>query len=438
MFLSVIILAAGKGTRMNSSKPKVFHEIANYPLLYHVIDSIKQLKPNSFNIVVSNEIAEKTKEISKLYKDQNLKFSVQKKQLGTGHAVKCVKDLRYVNINDVTLILFADTPLIKINTLKKLVLKCKNKADLTILAMQPEDPKNYGRVVLKNGMVEKIVEFSEATPEDKKISLCNSGVMAVKTKLLLDFLTNLNSNNSKKEFFLTDLVDIFVKNKKTVVYHKCDYEETLGVNDREDLHHINNIFQKLKYQNLSKNGVSILDKNSVYFSYDTKIGKDSVIYPNVYFGKNVKINKNVKVKSFSNLEDVYIAENCEIGPFARIRSHTNIEKNTRIGNFVELKKSKISQNVKISHLSYIGDASIDLNTNIGAGTITCNYDGKNKNKTEIGENCFIGSNSSLIAPIKIKKNSIVGAGTVLKNDVSRNTTVFRKSTLVKKKNMKSK
>ncbi len=438
MFLSVIILAAGKGARMNSSKPKVFHEIANHSLLYHVIDSIKQLKPNFFNIVVSNEILNKTKEISNLYRDQNLKFTIQKKPLGTGHAVKCVKDLKFVNVNDVTLILFADTPLIKINTLKKLVLKCKNKADLTILTMQPEDPKNYGRVVLKNGLVEKIVEFSEATSEDKKILLCNSGVMAVKTKLLLNFLDHLKSNNSKKEFFLTDLVDIFVKNKKTVVYHKCHYEETLGVNDRYDLHKINKIFQKYKYETLCKNGVSILDKNSVYFSYDTKIGKDSVIYPNVYFGKNVKVGKNVKIKSFSDLEDVFIAENCEIGPFARIRSHTDIRKNTRIGNFVELKKSKISQNVKISHLSYIGDASIDLNTNIGAGTITCNYDGKNKNKTVIGENCFIGSNSSLIAPIKIKKNSIVGAGTVLKNDVSRNTTVFRQSKLVKKKNMKSK
>ncbi len=436
MFLSVIILAAGKGTRMNSSKPKVFHEIANHPLLYHVIDSIKQLKPNFSNIVVSDDILEKTKEISKLYK--NFTFSMQKKPLGTGHAVKCVKGLKYVNINDVTLILFADTPLIKINTLKKLILKCKNKADLTILTMQPQNPKNYGRVVMKNNVIEKIVEFSEASIEDKKISLCNSGVMAVKTKLLLNFITQLNSNNSKKEFFLTDLVDIFVKNKKNVISQECNYEETLGVNDRDDLHRINKIFQKQKYEILLQNGVSILDKNSVYFSYDTKIGKDSVIYPNVYFGKNVKIGKNVKVKSFSNLEDVSIAENCEIGPFARIRGNTNIEKNTRIGNFVELKKSKISRNVKIAHLSYIGDTFIDMNTNIGAGTITCNYDGKNKNKTEIGENCFIGSNSSLIAPIKIKKNSIVGAGTVLKNDVSKDTTVFRKSTLVKKKNMKRK
>ena len=433
MSLSIIILAAGKGTRMNSERPKVLHEVANYPMLFHILDTVKSLRPKSCNLVFSDKLKLEFKKIKFSYSSIN--FFEQVEQLGTGHAVMSVKMNRSEKNDDITLILFADTPLIETKTLKTLVSKIENnKAELVILSMKPNDTKNYGRVILKKNRVEKIVEFSEASISEKKINLCNSGVMAIKTNTLIDNISKINNNNSKKEFFLTDLVEILNKDKKVILHHECDTKETLGVNDRSDLQKVDKIFQERITKKLLKKGVTILDSSSVYFSYNTKIGKDSVIYPNVYFGLNVQIGKNVVIKSFSNIEEVEIKDGCEIGPFARIRNETKISKNARIGNFVELKKSYIQEDVKISHLSYIGDASIGKNTNIGAGTITCNYDGKTKNKTIIGENCFIGSNTSLIAPLEIEKQSIVGAGTVVKKDVSKGTTVFRKSELVRKKN----
>ena len=435
MNLSVIILAAGKGTRMNSLKPKVFHEVANYPMLYHVIDSAMALSPYSCSLVVSKQMSDQAKLIKDKY--NKVKFYIQKKQLGTANAVMSVTKTRLKSINDVTLILFGDSPLIETKTIRKMISKIKkNNADMLILTMKPDDPKNYGRIIVEKNRVKKIVEFSEASLSHKKIKLCNSGVMAFKTSILNKNLSKVKDNNSKKEFYLTDLVEILNQNKHTVLTHECNANETLGVNDRTDLQKVDSLFQLKIRDKLLKKGVTLLDPTSTYFSYDVDIGKDSTIFPNVYFGLNVKIGKNVKIKSFSNLEDADIRDGCEIGPFARIRNKTKILENSRVGNFVELKNSKISKEVKMAHLSYIGDATIEDNTNIGAGTITCNYDGKRKNKTKIGKNCFIGSNTSLIAPLEIKKNSIVGAGTVLKNNVSVGTTVFRKSELIKKKNFK--
>ena len=438
MTLSVIILAAGKGTRMNSEKLKVFHEVGNYPLIFHVLDTVSKLKPEKCFVVISPEMEEKKSEISKKF--GFVEFSVQKNQLGTADAVKSVRELKSNNKSDTTIILYADTPLIELQTLKKIIkLVQEKKSDLSILSMKPENPKQYGRLKItgKNSVL-KIIEDSEASIEEKKIKICNSGVMAINTGLLIENLEKIKNNNSKKEFYLTDLVEIFNEIKRKVSHFECDFYETMGINNRNDLQEVDNFFQeKIKKDAIDK-GVTFLDKKSVYMSYDTKIGNDSVIFPNVYFGKNVEIQKNVSIKSFCHFEDVTIKKDCEIGPFARIRGETIIEKDVKVGNFVEIKKSRINKKTKIAHLSYIGDAVVGYNTNIGAGTITCNYDGFDKHQTIIGNNCFIGSNSSLIAPIEINENSIVGAGTVLKSNIASHTTVFRKSELIKKKNKKKK
>ncbi len=417
---------------MNSSKPKVFHEIANYPILFHVLNSIEKLKPKSINLVISKELKVFKNKISSLFSE--IKFFMQEKQLGTADAVKAVKK----NSSTTTLILYADTPLVKVSTLRKLVYEVQKNSKLSILSMIPDNSKNYGRVVVNNNQrVIKIVEDIDASAEQKEIRLCNSGVMAVNTKLLVQNINKIRNNNKKKEFYLTDLIEVFNNQDLLVTHIRCKYEETLGINDRDDLQKLDNFFQKELKKKLKSNGVSLLEPNSIYFSYDTKIGRDSIIYPNVYFGPGVSIGNNVKIKSFSHLEGAYIDSNCELGPFARIRPNTKLEKDVKVGNFVEIKQSRIKKNSKLSHLSYIGDATIGSDTNIGAGSITCNFDGLKKHKTIIGDNCFIGSNTSLIAPIEVKKNSIVGAGTVVKRNIESNTTVFRKSELVNKKKGKT-
>ncbi len=426
--LSIIILAAGKGERMKSLKPKVLHEVANYPILFHVLSSIKKLNPKTVNLVISEELKKYQDEISFLFPE--IKYSIQQEQKGTADAVKAVKK----KDGDITLILYADTPLIKVSTLKKLISEVKANSKLSILSMIANNPKSYGRVLtLGNNKVIKIVEDVDASKNEKKIKLCNSGVMAVDTKLLNQNIIKVKNENKKKEFYLTDLIELFNIQNLLVTHLQCEYEETLGINDRDDLQKVEKFFQRNLKEKIKSNGVSLLDPNSIYLSYDTKIGKDSVIYPNVYFGPKVNVGDNVKIKSFSHLEGTYINKNCEIGPFARIRPNTNIEEDVKVGNFVEIKHSKIKKNTKLSHLSYIGDATIGKNTNIGAGSITCNFDGLKKHKTIIGDNCFIGSNTSLIAPIEVKKNSIVGAGTVVKRNIESNSTVFRRSELVNKK-----
>ena len=413
---------------MKSLKPKVLHEVANYPILFHVLSSIKKLNPKTVNLVISKELKKYQDEISFLFPE--IKYSIQQEQKGTADAVKAVKK----KDGDITLILYADTPLIKVSTLKKLISEVKANSKLSILSMIANNPKSYGRVLtLGNNKVIKIVEDVDASKNEKKIKLCNSGVMAVDTKLLNQNIIKVKNENKKKEFYLTDLIELFNIQNLLVTHLQCEYEETLGINDRDDLQKVEKFFQRNLKEKIKSNGVSLLDPNSIYLSYDTKIGKDSVIYPNVYFGPKVNVGDNVKIKSFSHLEGTYINKNCEIGPFARIRPNTNIEEDVKVGNFVEIKHSKIKKNTKLSHLSYIGDATIGKNTNIGAGSITCNFDGLKKHKTIIGDNCFIGSNTSLIAPIEVKKNSIVGAGTVVKRNIESNSTVFRRSELVNKK-----
>ena len=436
MSLSIIILAAGRGERMKSETPKIFHKVGNYPMLYHVLDTSESLKPKNITLVISKNINDHLDEVSKKYKKVN--YALQKNQLGTADAVLAAFQNKESLKPEITLILYADTPLISKDTLNRCLKNFKNKKnDLSILSMDPNNfDHSYGRLITYGNQLKKIVEKSELKNKEKTIKLCNSGIMMVKTRHLIEKLKRIKNQNNKKEFFLTDIVEIMNDENLKVSHMQVNSNETLGVNDKRDLAEVEKQFQE-NFRNFTLNkGITMIDPKTVYFSADTKIEKDVVIHPNVFIGLGVSIGKNVEIRSYCHLEDSKIHDNVSIGPFARLRNGTIVNKDSKIGNFVEIKKSKIAKNVKISHLSYIGDAELGSGVNIGAGSITCNYDGLKKNKTFIGNDCFIGSNSSLIAPIKIRNNSIIGAGTVVDKNIKEDTVVYRKSELIKKNKKK--
>ncbi len=436
MSLSIIVLAAGKGSRMNSSIPKVFHQVGNKPMISHVHDIALSMNPKLITTVISEDI----ESLSDQIKNKKIKLVIQKNRNGTADAVKtALKKNNLSNIKN-TLILYGDTPLVKEKTIKNAIKYfSKNSLDLCVLAMKPQSNDHaYGRLFFKKKSLVKIIEKTEMTKTqlENDLNICNSGMMIFNTKKLLKYIVKVKNINKKKEFYLTDLVDIFYKNSLKSSYYLCDYQQCRGVNNMQELSNINKIFQNTKRDYFLNKGVFMDDPSTVFFSADTRIEKDVKIQPNVYFGVGVIIKSNVLIKSFTHLENTIVNRNVTIGPFSRIRDKVEIGSDVKIGNFVEIKKSEIKSGVKISHLSYVGDAYIGNETNIGAGSITCNFDGKYKNRTIIGSNCFIGSNTSLIAPLQIKKNSVIGAGTIVNKNIKENSLIYRKSELVRKEKKK--
>lgn len=419
--LSVVILSAGKGTRMKSNVSKPLHKIGNLEMINHVVNTAKKLNPNEIIIVVSEENQE---EIRKNI-DNNIKLIVQKDRNGTGGATKLASTLLNKN-NDKVLVMCGDTPLIDYKTYENMV---NNNADVVILGFNTADIKNrYGRLMLdKNGELERITEFKDATEDERNNSLCNAGMMVIKSSLIYDFLEKIDNKNASDEYYLTDVVGIARNAGYKIAYSLAEEEEVMGVNSRNQLAMAEKIFQQKKRREFMENGVTLIDPESVYFSYDTEIENDVVIEPNVIFLTGVKVHSNVEIKAFSYLEACDIKSGAIIGPFARIRPDSIIEENAKIGNFCEIKKSKIGKGSKVNHLTYIGDTEIGENTNIGAGTITCNYDGYSKFKTKIGDNCFIGSNTIIVAPTTIGDNSLTGAGSIITKDVNKNAIAITRA-----------
>lgn len=413
--LSVVILAAGKGTRIKSNLPKTLHKIASYSMLELVIEKAKSLSAQNICVVISPEMTQFTSEIIKNHPEVKLEFAIQEERLGTAHGVKIALE-NMSKINQNLIVLYGDTPLIHQETLQNMIASLKNNA-LCILGFDCFEENKYGRLVTENAALKRIVEFKDASFEERKITLCNSGVVAVNHANILKLINKIGNNNAAQEYYLTDIVEIVKNENLDATFIKAEEKEVLGVNSRVELARAESLKQDELRQYFLENGVTLIDPKTVYFAADTKIENDVIIHPNVVIGKNVIIKTGVEIKSFSHLEGVIIEEGASIGPFARIRPQTKIGKNAKIGNFVEIKKSDIKNDVKIGHLSYIGDSEIGGNSNIGAGTITCNYDGYHKSKTIIGENVFVGSNSALIAPIEIKNNSLIAAGSVITKDV---------------------
>ncbi len=417
--LQVLILAAGKGTRMKSDVPKVLHLVAGNSMMDHVIMKAKLLRPSKISIMINRDLLYLKK------KYPNIHFLLQEPQLGTGHAVQIFQK-QNKSKNTKLLILYGDNPLIDLIDLKKIKLQLRNN-DLAILGFNCPDNYSYGIIIEKNGAVDEIVEFKDANKEQRKITICNSGVMALGSKAL-NLVNKIQNNNIKKEFYLTDIVKLSKKyNHRIKLVTAKDSKAALGINDMYELGVAENIMQDQLRKKAMKQGVRLIAPETVFLSKDTKFGKNVTIEPYVVIGSNVKIGNGSVVKSFSHIEGATIKNKVVVGPYARIRPGTVLEEGSKVGNFVEIKKSKINKHSKINHLSYIGDTNMGTGVNIGAGSITCNYDGKKKYKTIIKDKSFIGSNSSLVAPVTIGRNSTIGAGSVITKNVENNTLALTRS-----------
>lgn len=425
--IAIIILAAGKGTRMKSSLPKVLHSIGGRAMIDHVIDISLSLSNNLPIVVISNELSHFKSNLS-----EKACIAIQENQLGTGDAVKSALSFLPNDIDKVA-VLYADTPLIKASTIEDMLTKLDDTNKVCVLGFNPDDPAEYGRLVVNdNGSLDSIVEYKDADDNQKQISLCNSGVIAVDGKLISSFINKIDNKNANNEYYLTDLVEIARNEDFNCSFVEAQEDEVLGVNNRMQLSEAEYIFQTRMRNKFMLSGVTMIDPKSVYFSYDTQICNDVVIEPNVFFGNKVVVESGVKIKAFSHIEGSIIGKNSVIGPFARLRPGTDLSGNNKIGNFVEIKNSEINEGSKINHLSYIGDAKVEKNVNIGAGTITCNYDGLNKHKTIIKEGAFIGSNSSIVAPVEVGSNSLIAAGSVVTDNVPNNNLAISRSRQVNK------
>ena len=409
-----IILSAGSGNRMLSSIPKPLNSISGKTMLQWVIDANKSAKINRSIIVIpknNKEIEEATKEFETV---------VQPLPLGTGDAL--IKAKKLLNdFNGIVIVCFADTPFISPNTLKKIIKTFENGSKLIISGFKKYEKNNYGKIIFseKNDLIE-IIEEKDTKLRNIKSDFCNGGIMAIHSSIL-ECLDEIKSNKITQEIYLTEIVKIVNQHNKKITFVEIDENEILGINNQLDLADAERISQNALRKKAMLNGVKLIAPETVFFNFDTKIYKDVVIHPNVVFGKNVVIGPLVEIKSFSYLEDCEIKKESIIGPFARLRGNTIIGPKSKIGNFVEIKNSKLDEEVKVSHLSYIGDSEVGEFTNIGAGTVICNYDGKNKNKTKIGKKSFVGSNSTIIAPINVGDNVTLGAGSTFNKDVPNNT-----------------
>ena len=428
--ITTVILAAGKSSRFKHNKSKIFQELSGMSVIEYVYKIAKYASNQNVVFVCNKDNIEELKN-----KFSNAKFVIQSKQAGTADAITAAK--KYLKNSNV-LVLFADVPLIYNVIIKKLISNFhKNNSIGSMIAFKSENPFGYGRVINNKQYVTSVIEEINTDINQKKIKLCNSGVMICDANLLFKNINKITNNNIKKERYLPDIFSIFYKLKKSFSYIISSEEEMLGINTIQNLIDADNILQKRIKNKVIQGGVIIQDPDNTRLSFDTKIKQGSIIEPFVVIKPGVVIKTNVHIKSHTVLEGVVIDEGSSIGPSARIRPNTKISKNVKIGNFVEIKNSNIGSYSSISHLSYIGDSILGKNVNIGAGTITCNYNGKKKFKTIIQDNVFIGSNSSLVAPIKIGKNSTIGAGSVItKNIPSNHLAIERADIKILKKSIK--
>ena len=417
--LLTITLAAGMGTRMRSAIPKVLHPIGGRSMLAHVLSLADELGAVENVVVLGPELEQKQENV--LPENIPAKTFIQKERLGTAHAVSAAIDPIRDHDGNI-IILYGDTPLLTIETLRKLTNRLDEGADVVVLGFESVDPTGYGRLVQSpDGSLIAIREHKDATASEREITLCNSGVFGFKANKLPDLLARINNENANQEYYLTDTVELAKADGLDLAIVTCDELEVLGVNSRSQLSFAEKIYQRRLRSEVMAGGATLLDPESVYFSFDTKIGQDVLIEPNVFFGPGVTVADNVHIKAFCHLEQTSIGRGAAIGPYARLRPAAVIGKNAKVGNFVEIKKSTVEEGAKVSHLTYIGDARIGKNANIGAGTITCNYDGFSKHFTDIGEGAFIGSNSALVAPIKIGDGAFVGSGSVVTRNVGENS-----------------
>lgn len=413
--VAAIILAAGKGTRMKSDLHKVLHPIAGKPMLLHLLASVDALEPAHKIVVVGSG----KEQLEAALAGTGCTIAVQEPQLGTGHAVQQAQAALAGFDGDV-LILYGDVPLVSTATMQRMIDRL-NEADApaaVIVGFRPDDPGVYGRIVSVNGRtIARMVEFKDATPEEREIDLCNSGLMAVRSADLFALLAEVGNDNAAGEYYLPDIVMVALKQGRASAVIETGTDEVTGVNSRAELASMESQWQARRRRQAMDDGATLIAPETVWFAHDTQVGRDVLIEPNVFFGPGVSIADKVTIHGFSHIEGATIASGAEVGPFARLRPGAVLEEKSKVGNFVEMKKARLGKGAKANHLTYLGDADVGAGANIGAGTITCNYDGFLKYRTEIGEGAFIGSNSALVAPVTIGDGAIVAAGSVVTADV---------------------
>jgi len=413
MPVSLVILAAGQGTRMNSDLPKVLHPVAAAPLLHHAMQAGRALAPEKV-VVVTGHGAEPVGAAARAY-DPDCAVVLQEPQLGTAHAVAQAMPLLAGQPGD-TVVLYGDTPLIRPETLESMLLARARHA-VVVLGFQARDPGRYGRLITTGEALDRIVEFKDATDEERAITLCNSGVICADTALLASLVAAVGNDNAAGEYYLTDIVELARARGLSAGVVTCDEAETLGVNTRAQLAEAEAAFQARARAEALENGVTLTAPETVFFGFDTHVGRDAVIGPNVIFGPGVTIESHAEIRAFCHLEGCHVSKGATVGPFARLRPGAELAEDVHVGNFVEIKNAILDEGVKVGHLTYLGDADVGEHTNIGAGTVTCNYDGVNKHRTRIGKRVFIGSDTMLVAPVTVGDGAMTGSGSVITQDV---------------------
>jgi len=413
MATALIILGAGIGSRMNSDMPKVLHEIAAAPMLVHAMKSGAALDPER-TVIVAGHGSALVEKAAKAY-DPDVTVVIQSEQLGTAHAVDQARDA-LADFDGDALVLYGDTPFIRPETLAAMAAS-RLTHDVVVLGFEAADPGRYGRLIVKDDQLDRIVEFKDASDEERAVNLCNSGVVAASTSQIFDLISAVENENAAGEYYLTDIVGIARARGLSATVVRCDEAETLGINSRAELSRAEALFQSHARAEAQENGVTLTAPETVFFAHDTVVGRDTVIEPNVVFGPGVTVESGTTIRAFSHLEGCHISRGAVVGPYARLRPGAELAENVKVGNFVEIKNALIAEGAKVNHLSYIGDATIGARSNIGAGTITCNYDGVFKHKTTIGEDVFIGSNTMLVAPITVGDAAMTGSGSVVTRDV---------------------
>ncbi len=409
-----IILAAGEGTRMRSATPKLLHPVGGLPIIGHVVRAAVGAGSTRIAAVTGPGHDRLHAAITAAHPGAQLFEQTERK--GTGHAVSMAR-AAFAEGDGYVAVVYGDHPLLRAENFRGVIDRLEAGWDAAILGFLPVDTLTYGRLITDGDRLLAIREHKDATEEERRIGLCNACILVFRAELLRSLIDRLDSNNAAGEYYITDLVELANAAGYKVTYAVAPEADVMGVNDRAQLARAEKQFQELRRDDFMRAGVTLKDPSTVYFSYDTEIGRDVTIYPNVVFGPGVKLADNVEIRAFCDIEDVTVGEGATIGPFARIRGGAELGPDVHLGNFVEVKKSKLGAGTKAGHLSYLGDAEIGRTVNIGAGTITCNYDGVNKDKTVIGDNVFIGSNAALVAPVTIGDGAYTASGSVITRDV---------------------
>lgn len=413
MTTALIILGAGMGTRMNSELPKVLHTIGGAPMLVHAMRAGAALAPAK-TIIVAGHGADEVSRAALAY-DPDAQTVLQDEQLGTAHAV-AQAGAALAGFDGDAIVLYGDTPFITAETLEAMM-AARTTHGVVVLGFEAADPGRYGRLIVDGDTLEKIVEFKDATDKERAVTLCNSGVIAAKSSVLFDLISQVGNDNAPGEYYLTDIIGIARAQGLSASVVRCAEAETLGVNSRAELIAAEAEFQARARACAIEDGVTLLAPETVFFSYDTYLGRDAIIEQNVIFGPNVTVETGARIRAFSHLEGCHVSRGATVGPYARLRPGAELQEDVHVGNFVEIKNAILAEGAKVNHLTYIGDADIGARTNVGAGTITCNYDGVFKHRTVIGADAFIGSNTMLVAPVTVGAHAMTATGTVVTKNI---------------------